>query len=209
MIGSQALTAEPRATVPSPRPGAGGGQPVGDAEHATVVVAPIVGVPTPDRALRRGEPQPVDELRLLVRAQEQVDRRIPTPQPAAIRLADGAAGQHDPHRRVGGLEPRQLSLPADDLLLRALADRAGVDDDEVGRVHRRRLVAAGRQEATGHLLRVAAVHLAAQRPDVEARQAADPDVLAEPVVGRRRGQAGRGAAGALGGGPRGSAASAS
>ena len=63
-----------------------------------------------------------------------------------------------------------MALPADHLLLGALADRARVDDDEIGRLERRRLLAAGREQPTGHLLRVAAVHLAAQGPDVEARQ---------------------------------------
>ena len=52
-----------------------------------------------------------------------------------------------------------------------------VDDDEVRRLERRRLGAAGRQQRARHLLRVGVVHLAAQRPDVEARQ--------DLVVGRR------------------------
>ena len=152
----------------------------------------------PDRPLRGREPQPVDELRLLVGPEEQVDRREPPVQPVPVHLADRAAGHDDAHRRVRVLELRELALPADDLRLGRLTDRAGVDDDEVRRVHRRRLGAPGREQPAGHLLRVAAVHLAAERPDVEPGQGArfGPE-LTEPLVrgigrrppggGRRRG----------------------
>src|SRR5205814_331580 len=79
---------------------------------------------------------------------------------------------------------------ADDLLLGRLADRAGVDDDEVGRLHRCGFSAAGPEQPAGHLLRIAAVHLAAQRPDEEARQrlVLGPELL-EARVRRYRGVA--------------------
>ena len=171
MIGSQAEIAEPRATVPAATARAR----VPARWSATpTTVRPTVGR-RPDRADRRlggRQPEPIDELRLLVGAQEEVDRRVAAAQPGPVRLAHGAAGQHDAQPRVGRLEPRELALPADHLLLGALADRAGVDHDEVGRLERRRLLAAGGQQAAGHLLGVAPVHLAAERPDVEARQRA-------------------------------------
>jgi hypothetical protein len=63
-----------------------------------------------------------------------------------------------------------MALPPDDLRLGRLTDRAGVDDDEISHVHRTRLGATSREQAPGHLLRVALVHLAAQRPDEEPRQ---------------------------------------
>src|SRR5258706_9844769 len=63
-----------------------------------------------------------------------------------------------------------MTLPTDDLLLRALADRAGVDHHKVRLVERRRLRTARCKQPAGHLLRVAPVHLAAERPDVERRQ---------------------------------------
>ena len=44
-------------------------------------------------------------------------------QAGPVALADGAPGQHDAQRRVGGLELGQLALPADDLLFGRLADR--------------------------------------------------------------------------------------
>ena len=58
------------------------------------------------------------------------------------------------------------------------------------RLERLRLLAAGRQQPPRHLLGVAPVHLAAERPDVEPGQAARlGQVLGEPVVAGRRGSA--------------------
>ena len=190
MIGSQALIAEPRATVPSPTArGPCRRQAVRRADDVrpTTVVAPTGA----DRRLRRREAQAIDELGLLVGSQEQVDRGVTPPEARPVRLADRAPGEHDPHSRVRRLQPGEVALPADDLLLRALPDRAGVDDHEVRRVDRRRLGATGREQAPGHLLRVAAVHLAAERPDVEARQGLRlRHVLGQPRVGRRLGERG-------------------
>ena len=72
-----------------------------------------------------------------------------------------------------------------------------------------RLGAAGGQQPTGHLLGVAPVHLAAQRPDVERRQRGGVrPVLGQPIVvgpvgrraaGRRRRRAGRSRGSAAGG----------
>ena len=95
---------------------------------------------------------------------------IAAPKSGSVGLAHGTAGQDDPQARVRRLELGQLALPADHLLLGGLADRAGVDHDQIGRLESARLVAAGGQQAAGHLLRVAPVHLAAEGPDGEARQ---------------------------------------
>ena len=133
-------------------------------------------------------PSRSDELGLLVGSEEQVHRRVAPAKTGPVRLAHGAAGQDDAQTRVRRLQPRELTLPADHLLLGALADRAGVDDDQVGGFHAGRFLAAGREQPPGHLLRVAAVHLAAEGPDVEARQGAGlRQVLREaPVVRGRR-----------------------
>ena len=173
------------------RPGPGRGQAVGDADDRTPDRRRGTDrAERADRRLRGRETEPVDELGFLVGAQEQVDRGVAAAQAGPIGLAHGAAGQDDAHRRIGRLEPAELAHPADDLLLGALADRAGVDDDEVGALERLRLLAAGRQQPPRHLLGVAPVHLAAERPDVEARQAARlGQVLGEPVVAGRRGSA--------------------
>ena len=124
----------------------------------------------PDRRLRRGQAQSVDQLNLLVGPQEEVDRGIAPAQPGPVRLAHRAAGQHHAQAGVGRLEPGEMTLPPDDLLLGAFADGAGVDHDEVGRFEAGRLGASGGEQAPGHLLGVAPVHLAAEGPDVERRQ---------------------------------------
>ena len=186
MIGSQAAIADPRATVPCPTARArvsARWSATPTTVRPTVVVAPSA----PIGAWAEASPSRSIELGLLVGSQEEIDRRVAAPQPGPVRLTDRAAGQHHAHPRVGGLEPGELAHPADHLLLGALADRAGVDDDEVGGLERRRLLAAGGQQAPGHLLRVAPVHLAAERPDVEARQG--PRV--GEVLGRDASSAGR------------------
>ena len=69
-----------------------------------------------------------------------------------------------------------------------LADRAGIDHDEVGGFEDGASSQPGGQQPPGHLLGVAPVHLAAERPDVEARQGAGLGaVLGEPLVGRSGG----------------------
>ena len=175
------------------RQGARAGQMVGRPDHG-----PADGrrrprrTTRPDRRLRRGEPEPIDELGLLVRPQEHVNRRVPTSKTGPVGLPDRATGQHHAHGRVGGLELRQLALPPDDLLLGAFADRARVDDHEVGGLEARCLVATGGQQPARHLLRIAPVHLAAEGPHVEARQGPRlGHVLHQPlVVGHGRGARG-------------------
>ncbi len=150
----------------------------------------------PDRRLGGRDPEPIDELRLLVRPQEQVDRRVAAREAGTIRLPDRAAGHDHAQPGVRRLQAVEHALAPDDLRLGRLPDRAGVDDDEVGGVHRGRLRAAGGQEAAGHLLRVALVHLAAQRPDEERRQRADLGAeLRQPLVGGRERVARAGRAG--------------
>ena len=173
----------------------GSRQVVGDAHHRPAYHRRRAN--RADRRLGGRQSQPVHELGLLVRAQEQVDRRVAAVQPVAMRLADRAPGEDHAETGVRLLEACQLPLAADDLLLRALADRTGVDDDQVGRLHRRGLGAARREQPAGHLLGVAPVHLAAERPHVERREGALVGaVLREPLVGdfgggARRGRLGR------------------
>ena len=187
MIGSQALIAEPRATVPSPTGRARvADEAVGDADDR-----PPDRRRRPDRAdrrLRRGQAEPVDELGLLVRPQEQVDRRIAAAQPGTIRLPDRAAGQHDPQPGVRGLELGELALPADDLLLGALADRTGVDDDEVGVLEAtappRSPPRAGARPSPRN--RCGSSGSRASRRGSAAGRASSGRYSAQPLVGRRR-----------------------
>ena len=163
----------------------GPGQVVGHADHGPADRGRRPG--GPDRRLGRGQAQSIDQLRLLVRAEKHVHGRVAATKPGPMRLPHGTAGQDDPEPRIDRLQPRQLALPADHFLLGALADRAAVDHDELGRLEARGLFAAGRQEPPGHLLGVAPVHLAAQGPHVEARQPARlGQVFGEAIVDRQR-----------------------
>ncbi len=75
------------ATVPCPTATARvAGQPVGDPDDGPADGRRRADLPqAPDRALGRGQPEPVDQLRLLVRPQEQVDRRIAAAQARRAR----------------------------------------------------------------------------------------------------------------------------
>src|SRR5207249_5564062 len=106
--------------------------------------------------------KPIDELGLFVGPKEEIDCREALAKPIALGLTDRAAGQDDAHPGIGRLEPLEDALAADHLLLRGLADRAGVDHDDVRGLHRWRLGAARGEETAGHLLRVAPGHLAAE-----------------------------------------------
>ena len=102
----------------------------------------------PARPSRRGQ------LGLFVGPQEQVDRRVSAARGRPVVRAHRAAGHDHAQRRVGLLQPSQVAHPADHLLLGRFADRAGVDDDELGRLQAVSLGATGGQQRAGHLLAV-------------------------------------------------------
>ena len=80
-----------------------------------------------------------------------------------------------------------MALPADDLLLGRLTNRTCVDHDEFCRVDRVRGRAPGGEEPPGHLLGVASVHLASERPHEEDGQGCGlGQVFDEPAVRRGR-----------------------
>ena len=94
------------------------------------------------------------------------------------RLRPAAADAHDP-LRVFGLEPLGLAQVGDEAVVGRLADRAGVEEDQVGVVAARRLLVAERLEHPLHALGVVHVHLAAERGDVVAlatRSSCEPSV---------------------------------
>ena len=79
-------------------------------------------------------------------------------------LAGHAAADADLH--AAGLEVLDAAQVGEHLLLRLLAHRAGVEEDQVGLVHvGGRLVALGGVQHVGHLVRVVLVHLAAEGLD--------------------------------------------
>src|SRR3990170_3855266 len=107
-----------------------------------------------------------DRLELL-RAGEDVDEGV-----AALELvglqADHAAHDGDSELLALAAQLLQRAQLADRPLLGVVADRAGVEDDQVGLLRPGRLRPAEATEAGGQLLGVRLVHLAADGPDVVA-----------------------------------------
>ncbi len=105
--------------------------------------------------------QPVQRLR----AEHEVHVRRALHDGLAL-LARDAAADADQHALL--LQVLDAAEVAEHLLLRLLAHRAGVEQDQVRLLGvGRRLVAVGRAQHVGHLVRVVLVHLAAERADVD------------------------------------------
>jgi hypothetical protein len=75
---------------------------------------------------------------------------------------------------VAALERAGLAQVGDEALVGLLADRAGVEEDQVGVLAARRLGVADRLEHALHPLRVVLVHLAAEGGDVEGPHLGSP-----------------------------------
>ncbi len=84
------------------------------------------------------------------------------------RLRPATADSDDP-ARVLGLEPLGLAQVRDEARVRRLADRAGVEEDQVRALALGRLGVAERLEHAAHALRVVLVHLAPEGGYVVAR----------------------------------------
>ena len=119
--------------------------------------------PARDAVAARAEP--LAEVRDRARAERDVDLRVELEDPLALRLGVAAAdGDHAV--RVAPLARGRLAEVRGELRVRLLADRAGVEDDDVGLVGARRLAEAELLEHALDPLRVVRVHLAAERRDV-------------------------------------------
>ncbi len=107
--------------------------------------------------------QPVD----LSRAEGDVDERKALEDLLLDRLCPAAADPDDP---LGFFALQPLCLPevGDEAAVGGLADRAGVEEDQVGAVSIRRLGVSERVEHALHALGVVHVHLAPERGDVVA-----------------------------------------
>ena len=108
--------------------------------------------------------QPVD----LPGPERHVDEREPLEDLVLDRLRPAAA---DPHHPLGILGLQALCLPqvGDEAVVGRLADRAGVEQDQVGCGALRHLLVAQRVEHALHSLGVVLVHLTAERGDVVRR----------------------------------------
>ena len=105
---------------------------------------------------------------VVLRSDDEIDRRLAAADLLAFGLGDAA--RHDQGGRAAlalalGLQDAQLAEFGEDLLRRALADVAGVEDDEVGVLDVGRLLVAFLAGDVGHPLRIIDVHLAAERLD--------------------------------------------
>ena len=153
-----------------------------------------VGRAEADRRLGAGEPEAVDELRLLVGPEEEVDRGVAAAE-AASRSASRTEQPVSTTRRPGLARFRLARWPWRPMTFCSAASRMAqvLITTRSAVLHRRRFGAARGEQAAGHLLRIAVVHLAAQRPDEEARQRLvfRPELLEAGVVGRARHGAGR------------------
>jgi hypothetical protein len=111
--------------------------------------------------------QELGELRHLSRAERDVDERELLEHLVLQRLRPAAADA-DHGVRLLGLEALRLAQVADQPVVRLLADRAGVEEDQVGVVAVLGLAVAERLEHALHPLRVVLVHLAPEGGDVVA-----------------------------------------
>ena len=152
-----------------------------------------------------GEAESRRQLGLLVRPQEEVDRRVASLQRGLVVGAHRAAGEHDAQARVGRLESRRTPM-------RPMTFCSAASRIEQVLMTMRSAVSSRRASAQPAASSAPAisseserVHLAAQRPDVEARlhgvldgelgesryAPAAPDAAVETGAGRPRGRAGR------------------
>ena len=108
--------------------------------------------------------QPVD----LPRPERDVDEGEPLEDLVLDRLRPAAP---DPHHPLGilRLEPLRLAQVGGEAVVRRLANRAGVEEDQIGRRALRDLLVAERIEHPLHPLGVVLVHLAAEGGDVVGR----------------------------------------
>ena len=152
-------------------------QPIDTCTHAWNGRSRCIGSVGGERRGRRAEPpardadaagaEPVGEMRDRAGPERDVDVGVELEDPLALRLGVAAAdGDH-----AVGIAPLAGCRVAEvrrELRVGLLADRAGVEDDDVGLVRRRRLAEAELLEHALDPLGVVGVHLAAEGGDVVA-----------------------------------------
>ena len=129
---------------------------VGDAEAAA-------------RDAEAARAQPVAQVGDRARAERHVDERVELEDLLALRLGVAAADGDDA-ARVAVLQRLGVAEVGREPGVRLLANRAGVEDEDVGVVLGRRLAQAELLEQPLDPLRVVSVHLAAEGADVVSKQ---------------------------------------
>ncbi len=152
-------------------------QPIETCTHAWNERSRCIGSVGRERAVVEPEPpardadaagaEPLAEVRDRAGPERDVDGRVELEDPLALRLGVAAA---DGDHAVGilALARRRLAEVRGELRVRLLADRARVEDDDVGVVGGRRLPESELLEHALDPLGVVGVHLAAERRDVVA-----------------------------------------
>jgi hypothetical protein len=143
----------------------------------------------PPRPSLHAEParaQPFAEVRDRARAECDVDVRIEGEETFALGLGVAAADR-DHHVRSLALACSCIAHVGGELRVRLLADRAGVEDDDVGLGLRRRLAEPELFEHPLDALGVVRVHLAPERRDVVPAVHGRRVAVAGPRLLRRRG----------------------
>ena len=101
-----------------------------------------------------------------LRPHDEVDGLLAPDHLAALGLGDAARDrQRHAAVRTGLLQLAELTEFGIDLFGRPLADMAGVEDDEIRLLHRRRLDIALRRQDVGHAGRIIGIHLTAVGSD--------------------------------------------
>ena len=134
------------------------------AVHRQVAGEMLVGSEAPARSFAPG-PEPLAEVRDRAGAERDVDLRVELEDPFALRLGVAAADGDD-ELRVLALPRSRVAEVGRELGVGLLADRAGVEDEDVGVRLRWRLAEPERFEHALDPLGVVSVHLAAERRDV-------------------------------------------
>src|SRR2546425_4138134 len=127
--------------------------------------APVVDAESPACDAEPAGSQPLAEMRDRARPERDVDVRIEIEEPLALRFGV-ATPDRDHLLRVAPLDRGSLREMRRELLIGLLADRAGIEDENVGLVLRGRLAETELLQHALDPLTVVSVHLAAEGRDV-------------------------------------------
>jgi hypothetical protein len=125
-------------------------------------LGPLGEAPSRDPLPVASRSEPVGQVTDRARPERDVDERVPLEDPLPLRLRVAAADGDHPVR-IMILQRLRLSQVRGQALVGFLADGAGVEDDDVGRVLRRGLSQPDRLEQALDPLGIVGVHLATER----------------------------------------------
>jgi hypothetical protein len=110
-------------------------------------------------------------------ARDQIEPRRPRHQRRSIMLRH-ASEQPELQMRPGNFEPCEIAQPADHAVLGMLANRAGIDQDNIGVLGTRREGIASLAQDGADRLRIGDIHLAAVGFEINPRRPGTGDSVA-------------------------------